>query len=292
MKRNRQRLYVLEHDNFDGPIKVGSKCKDEAIAKCVDSGPHEDESNNKPEDGVKNGTSDEKPLPVPELLVLAGASIVVMGNLALFEDFYSQLIPERSSPPTQRQRPSESPENSNNRYRNRLSPEAEKRLRDCLKENIKNLVGVPELSDLVESLTNEDEYSITETQRQVRLLYKQIQQLRKTITDCDPSLIQELLAADQADEQEQFENQIQNQFCCEPTVTVVGEIVNVRASPSLEGEVIGQVLYGTCLGVDTEIFTFFSAQERSAAMIGTGWYPIVLPDGRRGYIHSQYLSFN
>lgn len=137
VKRNRQRLYVLEHDNFDGPIKVGSKCKDEAIAKCVDSGPHEDESNNKPEDGVKNGTSDEKPLPVPELLVLAGASIVLMGNLALFEDFYSQLIPERSSPPTQRQHPSESPESFNNRYRNRLSPEVEKRLRDCLKENIK-----------------------------------------------------------------------------------------------------------------------------------------------------------
>lgn len=281
IKRDREVIFVLKHDNFDRQIRVGSKCVKEATADDVDSGSHGD--------GVNNGTSDEKPFPVPELLALAGISMVLMGNLALFEDFYSQLFPDRSSPPAQRQRPSESPEDFNNRYRNRLSPETEKRLRDCLKENIKSLVGVPGLSDLVESLTGEDEYSITETQRQVRLLYKQVQQLRKTITDCDPSLIQELLATDQADEQERFEDQLQNQSYCGTTVIVVGAMVNVRASPSLGSEMIGQVLYGACLQIDVEIFALFSAQERSAAATGTGWYPIILPDGRRGYIHSQYV---
>ena len=55
---------------------------------------------------------------------------------------------------------------------------------------------VPELSDLVESLTNENEISIIESQRQVRPLYNKIQQLRKVIIDCDLSLIKELIEAD------------------------------------------------------------------------------------------------
>ncbi len=291
----RNYAHILKHDDFNHQIKVGSDCVKKATADCVDSGSPTDNSDNQNEDGGGKGTSnenppDEKPLPVPELILLAGASMVLMGNLGLFEDFYSQLLPNRS-PPAQRQPPSENPRNPNNRnrYRNRLSPEVEKRLRDCLKAKIENLIGVPELSDLVESLMNEDESSISETQRQIRLLYKQVQQLYKTISDCDLSLIQELLAADQADEQEQFQDRLQNRSYCGTTVTVVGEMVNVRASPSLEGEVIGQVLYGTCLQIDIEIFAFFSAQDQAAATTGTGWYPIILPDGRRGYIHSRYV---
>lgn len=60
------------------------------------------------------------------------------------------------------------------------------------------------LSDLVESLTNENEIYIIESQRQVRLLYNKIQQLRKTITDCDPSLITELIEADKREEQKKL----------------------------------------------------------------------------------------
>lgn len=287
----RNYAHILKHDDFNHQIKVGSDCKDKATAPCVDSGSPTDNSDNKTEDG-KKGTSDsnpppdEKPLPVPELILLVGASMILMGNLGLFEDFYSQ-IPNRS-PPAQRQRPSENSRNPNNRYRNRLSPETAKRIRDCLKANIEKIIGVPELDDLVKSLMNEDEYSISETQRQVRLLYKQVQQLYKTIADCDPSLIQELLAADQADEQEQFQEQ--PQFGCQNSVTIVGELVNVRARPSSYSEVIGQTLYGTCLQIDTETFAYLSEAQRQAIVAGEGWYPVILPNGMRGYIYSRYAS--
>lgn len=283
---------LLKHDDYHRQIIVGNECVNEATADCIDSGSPTDNSDNKTEDGGGKGTSngnppDEKPLPLPELILLAGVSMVLMGNLGLFEDFYSQLTPNRS-PPAQRQSPSENSRNPNNRYRNRLSPEIEKIIRDCLKAHIKKITGVPELDDLVKSLMNEDEYSISETQRQVRLLYKQVQQLYKTIADCDPSLIQELLAADQADEQEQFQEQ--PQFGCQSSVTIVGELVNVRARPSSYSEVIGQTLYGTCLQIDTETFAYLSEAQRQAIVAGEGWYPVILPNGMRGYIYSRYAS--
>lgn len=290
----RNYAHILKHDDFNHRIKVGSTCVNDAIAVCVDSGSHGDESNNKAENGLGNGTSDgnpppdEKPLPVPELLFLAGASIVLIGNLGLFEDFYSRLIPNESPLPAESQVPSESPGNANNRYRNKISPEAEEKLRECLKENIKSLVGVPGLSDLVESLTNENESSITETQRQVRLLYNKIQQLRKTITDCDPSLIKELIEADKREEQEN--KQEQEQFRCQDSVIIIGGLVNIRLLPSSDSEVIAQALYGTCLQIDNQAFNYPSEEQRQAIDPCECWYPVILPNGMRGYVHHHYAS--
>lgn len=226
---------------------------------------------------------EDPPPPLPALVVLTVASVTLFGNVALVDDFFLSRI----TPPWQAQPSPGSPRSPGNRGR-RLSPQVEKRLRDCLQKNIESLLGVPSLTELVESLTEDEESLNTEFQVQVRTLYKRVQQLRKTITECDPSLIRELLEADRADEQEQNQNQIQPQ--CEATAIVIGELVNVRASPSLNSEVIGQVLYGTCVQVDIETFAYFSEQQRLAATTGEGWYPIVLPDGRRGYIYSRYVT--
>ena len=155
-----------------------------------------------------------------------------------------------------------------------------------MKENIKNLLGVPGLSDLVASLSNESETSLTETQRQVRLLYDKVQQLRKTITDCDPSLIKELMEADKSEEQ--ANEQEQSGF--QDSVIIIGELVNVRERPSSESEVIAQALYGTCLQLDTQAFIYFSEEQEQATASCECWYPVILPNGVRGYIYSRYAS--
>jgi hypothetical protein len=293
IKTFRRYLYLLEHDNFDHQIKVGSNCKEKLTKNDSNSESHEDDSGSKSRNQLDNNTSnappEEKLLPLPALVLLAGASMLLLGNLSLFEDFYSRLISNESAPPEQT-RPSESPEDPNDRYKDELSPEVQKKLRACLEKNIKNLIGVPGLSDLVELLTKGDANSINETQRQIRLLYKKVQRLREIIEGCAPSLIKELVEADRRDEQANELNQEQRQFGCQDSVTIIGKLVNVRAWPSSDSEVVGQVLYGTCLQIDTETFVYLSEEQRQAIVTGQGWYPIVLPDGMRGYIHSRYAS--
>lgn len=229
----------------------------------------------------------ERPPPVPEIIAVTTISLALMGNMGLFEDF---LLPRILEPtPPRAVQPSPGTQGR------RLSPAVEAKLKQCLQENIKSLLGIPSLTELVQNLTEDEESLNTDFQLLVRSLYKQVQQLRKTITDCDPSLIRELLATeDNTDEQERdlfqdlFQNQSQNS--CGATVIVTGELVNVRATPSLESEIIGQVLYGTWLAVDVEMFSYLSEEEKFAAIAGEGWYPVILPDGRRGYIYSRYLS--
>jgi hypothetical protein len=293
-KTFRRLLYSVENANYHRQIKVGSSCKDKITKSDTNSSSNEDDLNNGTGEKSGNDSSNgdrpptEKPVPIPELILLAGVSMVLLGNLGLFEDFYSRLIPNESPLPAESQVPSESPGNANNRYRNKISPEAEEKLRECLKENIKSLVGVPGLSDLVESLTNENESSITETQRQVRLLYNKIQQLRKTITDCDPSLIKELIEADKREEQEN--KQEQEQFRCQDSVTIIGGLVNIRLLPSSNSEVIAQALYGTCLQIDNQAFNYPSEEQRQAIDPCECWYPVILPNGMRGYVHHHYAS--
>lgn len=228
--------------------------------------------------GLDNRVGEPSCLGPETIIPLAAISIALLGNLGLVENFTPLFSPPEIVQSEQRQSLSGSRSRNPD---NRLSSEVEARLRQCLEENIKNLLGIPSLSDLVESL-NDEENPNNEIQVQVRALYARVQQLRKTIEDCDPTIIQELIVTeDRTDEQSQFH--------CETTMVIVGDVVNVRASPSLNSEVIGQVLYGTCVQVDTFAKAYFSGQQR-LVVAGEGWYPIVLPDGRRGYIDSRYMS--
>lgn len=214
------------------------------------------------------------------LITLAAISMTLLGNLSLVEDFSSSFsATERLQPERVQSSPKSRARSTDNRYANELSPEVEAKLRQCLKENLKRLLGIPSLSDLVESLTDK-ENSKTEFQLQVTLLYKRVKELRSTIEDCDPTLIQAIIAA---------EDRRTDQGQTQSKVIIVGELVNVRANPSLEAEVIEQLPYGTTVQTDIQTFNSLSDQQRSAIARGEGWYPIILSDARRGYIYSFYI---
>lgn len=228
--------------------------------------------------------------PLPEAIAVTAASLVLMGNIALFEDFVledfiSSLRPNRTAPTEQSRTPSESELRD---PRNRLSPAVEERLRECLIANIKRIAGVPDLTELVQNLTKDNEDLNTDFQVEVRQLYKNVKQLRQIIEECDPTLIEELMKADEKivegrKEQEQGQNE------CNHTAIIVGQLVNVRAFPSSDSEVIAQFAYGSCIQLDIDALNSFSDERRSDAESGKGWYPIILPDGGRGYVYSRYV---
>lgn len=230
----------------------------------------------------------DRPPPLPEAIAVTAASLVLMGNIALFEDFVledfiSSLRPNRTAPTEQTQPPSESELRD---PRNRLSPAVEKRLWDCLKANVKRIAGVPDLTELFQTLTENNESLNTEFQLEVRQLYKKVKQLRSLIEECDPTLIEELM---KADEKIVEERQEQSPDECNHTATIVGRLVNVRAFPSSDSEVIAQFAYGSCIQLDIDTLNSFSDEQRSDAESGKGWYPIILPDGGRGYVYSRYI---
>jgi hypothetical protein len=155
-----------------------------------------------------------------------------------------------------------------------LPPEVDVGLRACLMGNIQRLAGVPELVDLLVYLNNQQD-SKAEFQLEVLRLYKTVDQLSSTIRECDSTLIQELTAAEEREADRPL------------TVRV---LVNVRTGPSLANDVITQLKPGTQVKPNRQIFKNLSDQEQSALEKGEGWYPVILLDGRAGYIYSSYLE--
>ena len=230
-----------------------------------------------------NGTSSplgDSSKPPLGLITLAAVSIALLGNLSLVEDFFSSFSATKRLQSGQMPSSQESSSRStNNRYVDELPPEVEAQLKQCLKESLKRLLPISSLSDLVEAL-NDEENSKTEFQSQVILLYKRVKELRSTIEDCDPTLIQEIIAA---------ENRVANQGQFRNRVMITEELVNVRTGPSIESEVIEQLPYGTTVQAYFQAFTYLSDQQRSAIVRGVGWYPVILSDERHGYIYSLYI---
>lgn len=239
---------------------------------------------------------EDGPPPVPALVTLAIGSMVLMGNLALLDpfvspsDLLSRLFSNRSTPQNP-SNPSNSPESPGGRgRRDRLSSQTQDRLRDCLQANIERVLQVPSLSELGAALMGEDEASITETQQQVRELYKTVEQLYKLINECDPSFIQELLETEDSEDSDDPDSDADDSSL--PTrncVTVIVERVNIRAAPRLDSAIIAQALFGTCFQVDLQLVAGLSEQQRLAMKMGEDWYPVILPDGHRGYIFSRYV---
>jgi len=215
------------------------------------------------------------PLPIA-IIPLAVLSMVSLANLSLVERFFSP----NKSPVLEQEQIATQSSPRDNRFADKLTPEVESRLRRCLKENLKNLLNIPSLSSLIELLNNEEENSKTEFQQQAILLYKRVKELRATIEDCDPTLIQEIIAAE--------DNQ-NRQRQPQSTVMVMAKMVNVRAGQGLDYEVIAQIAYGTVVQVNVITFAKLSEQQQLAIKKGEGWYPIIIPDGRKGYIYSLYI---
>ena len=225
---------------------------------------------------VTVGLNDISPsLPIA-IISLAALSMVLLANLSLVESFFSP----KESPSLKQEQVANKSSPRDNRFGDKLTPEVESRLRWCLKKNLKNLLNIPSLSSLIELLNNEEENTKTEFQEQAILLYKRVKELRATIEDCDPTLIQEIIAAE--------DNQ-NSQREPQSTVMVMAKMVNVRAGQSLDYEVIGQIQYGTIVQVDTFTFTKLSQQQLLAIERNEGWYPVIIPDGKKGYIYSLYI---
>jgi hypothetical protein len=236
---------------------------------------------------VEKGVIDISP-PRPPLgrIILAAVSVVLLGNVLAVEEIFSLFsTPNRVQPVRVQVSPEPQTSRVNNRSGTELSQETENRLRQCLKANIQRLSGIPSLSSLVESLAvdslTREERSKDEFQGQVLLLYKRVKELKETIEDCDPTLIQELIAVEQCrSNQEQFQAKAK----------IVGKMVNVRADSSLEARVIEQLPYGTIVEVDIQTLASLSEQQRLSIARGEGWYPIILCDRRRGYVYSLYIK--
>jgi hypothetical protein len=215
------------------------------------------------------------PLPIA-IIPVAVLSMVLLANLSLVESFFSP----KKTPSLEQEQVAIKSSPRDNRFSEKLTPEVESKLRQCLKKNLKRLLNIPSLSSLIELLNNEEESSKTEFQEQAILLYKKVKELRATIEDCDPTLIQEIIAAED-NKNEQREPQF--------TVMVMAKMVNVRAGQSLDYEVIGQIPYGTIVQVDSFTFAKLSQQQLLAIKRNEGWYPVILSDGRKGYIYSLYI---
>jgi hypothetical protein len=166
-----------------------------------------------------------------------------------------------------------------------------------MESNFVRLSGIPTLSSLLASLSPEIEPA-GEFERELILAYTRVQQLRAVLEDCDLELIQEILAA--REEVAASDPSVQNAMGgiserastppSQITVFVVGKLVNIRAGPSLNHTILEQVPYGTILIIDQATLASLPPSEKNFIEQGSGWLPIFLPDGRRGYIYSLYVT--
>jgi hypothetical protein len=156
-----------------------------------------------------------------------------------------------------------------------LPPEVDAGLRACLMGNIQRLAGVPELVDLLVYLNNQQD-SKAEFQLEVLRLYKTVDQLSSTIKECDPTLIQELTAAKEREADR---------------LLTVRSLVNVRTEQrAVDQNIITQLPSGAKVKANIQALNALTQQQRLALEQDKGWYPVILLDGRRGYIDSFYLE--
>lgn len=222
-----------------------------------------------------------------KLIISVAVGMTLLSDLSLVKGLFSSLSPNQSIRPQQSQSSSKSPTRETRKQSQTqtnqaaLSSKVEARLRWCLQANLENLLEIPSLSSLIQSLEREDENSSAQFQTQTILLYKRVQQLRQTIEDCDPTLIQELMAAEDSRMQQELP---------QVSIRIEAEFVNVRVGPSLGSQVIEQVSLGTVIPLDLKTFAELSRQQRLAIEQRDGWYPVILPNRRRGYVYSRYAS--
>lgn len=171
---------------------------------------------------------------------------------------------------------------SRNQADDELPQDLKERFKSCLEEGFKNVAAVPG------AIESESEESIPDEELPDQLIasYTAIGDVRATIEDCDPTLLLEIAAVDS--ESSAFAPSTTSNFS-QPIVTIIGEDVNVRAEPSLNGAVIGQVSGGE-IQVDLVTLNLLSPVDRRLIEAGEGWIPVVLADGRKGFIYSAYVD--
>jgi hypothetical protein len=278
---------------------------------------------------IEHGTSEHIiPDSVLVSVLVVSASFLLLGEIAVFFRVVPSPPPIIAvSPQATQTRTIDRPTNSTNRspdsrsqQRRQLPPDLEARLRECLQTTIDNRLDLPisippNLNDLVPFLIGEEPVELTAPGLQL------IQELRAAIEDCDPTLIETIVAATQEQNLEPtlFSQSAQAQFADEPTtncctcfaapsslqitscletsstnssvtnidrqeeiqkVFIAGENVNVRLEPHLNSPIIAQVSHAL---VQVNL---------DAIAIYPDWQAVVLPDGTKGYVATQYVDFS
>lgn len=252
---------------------------------------------------VKKTVSPPDRLPLKAIICSAiGISLLSHfgGAEPLIREISKQLVDDLPSPrSSQRTQPRNDSQSRNPQsqipYSRLFSPSVETRLRACIQSNFVRLSEIPTLSGLLETLSWEREPS-GEFERQLIIAYTKVQQLQAMFEECDLTLVQEILAAQQevATSDFQFQEAVIGigEAALDPqaqaAVVVVGELVNIRVGPN--DAILWQVSYGTTLLIDQETLALLSSSERLAIKERRGWLPIFIPGGRRGYIFSLYIS--
>lgn len=207
----------------------------------------------------------------------------------------------------------------------RLPRDLEERLQKCLEEAFKSQSEL--LQQLEETGLSLDPAALVplllgvEQEEPTDPAIELIQKLKGAIEECDPSLIEEILEAEQENaDSPPFTEASQatgTQYGIEPStainccvcadgrlvaqlkdcpesdagsvtneylitanqIWIIGSDVNVRAAPHLNSPIVAQISKGVV------------AVDRTSATV-EGWLPIILPDGQRGYISTQFVSFS
>lgn len=231
-------------------------------------------------------SSTVKSKPPLQLILTSSIAISLASNFGGVKPLFKE-IANRLSEPQQAQsistegaaKSQSNPGNSQTSYRNAFSARVEAQLRTCVENNFTNFAQIPTLTKLLKA-ASWDREAEGEFERQLIDLYADVQQLRIAINRCDPELTQEVFAA-----RARIEDSEASQ-----TAFVIGEVVNVRAGPTTDSEILMQLPYGTSVLIDQETSATMLEDQRIEIGQGVGWQPILLSNNETGYIYSGYIS--
>ncbi|MGF1521195.1 MAG: SH3 domain-containing protein [Leptolyngbyaceae cyanobacterium] len=242
-----------------------------------------EKAENTPSDVIQKSELSKPPF---KLIIISAVSISLLSNFggaaSLFRDILARIRSVegvKSSTQHQSNATQTRLRKTENYYDDAFSPEVEERLRRCVVTAFSELSGIPRFAGLLASISWEREPE-GEFERQLILLYRSTKKLEVAIQNCDPTLAPEILTAmERIGVSEEDE-----------VVMVLGDIVNIRSGPSINDAILSQAEYGTVLMIDKQTFSSLTADQRIDIDRNSGWYPIFLPNGERGYIYSLYAS--
>ncbi|MGJ3250446.1 MAG: SH3 domain-containing protein [Elainellaceae cyanobacterium] len=235
---------------------------------------------------------------LPDKIPFLQAMLVITGIILLGHQFFvsDSLIPLSSDQFEQNLRYANQSRrlNTNIKDGDELPEDVKDRLKQCIDDNLQAALEIPSIIDAVYTLAPEEAYS-DEFLILVVELYEIDQSVRAFIEECDLTSIFEDDENDSNGSDTITSTHLIDAAPFQSSVMIVGEAVNIRTDPNLDGEVIGQVS-NEVVRVDIQTLNHFSEQQRLAILEGNGWLPIILSNGQRGYIYSLFMereqSFN
>jgi hypothetical protein len=225
----------------------------------------------------------EPKITVPKI-VMAAVSITAIGNLTTLGSVIvpKPPLPLRPPAPTLRANPSNSFLPGGSAVSNPFSVEVEQRLLACFKVNFKNFLNIPDTADFIKLYLKSETLTPELTIQLVQMVefYEKYTSFQTMIKKCDPTLWQKLV--DETEQARAHDSII---------IIVNASVVNVRSGPSIESEIIGELLYNHRVLLDNPRYSALSENSKVNLAQGNGWYPVRLSQGQNGYINSKYVRY-